>query len=273
MATTSSTTSNPSPTRRGWCSSSSRSNAHGAGSSMHVERIWPNTELRNYHYLVVCEETGEALAVDPWDAEAVLAIARARGWNITQILNTHHHHDHCDGNARVREATGARVLAHAGAASIIGNVDVGLADGDVIRVGRSIELECLDTPGHTMSHVCLFAHADTPALFSGDTLFNAGAGNCHQGGEPLALYQTFANRLSNLPDDTRVYAGHDYLQNNLGFTLSREAGNEAARDLTAKLAGVAPLALPVTTLGEEKTFNTFMRLQNPAIIAGLREHF
>ena len=240
---------------------------------MHVERIWPDTRLRNYHYLVVCEQTGEALAIDPWDAKLVLATAREHGWQITQILNTHHHHDHVDGNAAVVAATGARVLAHAGAASIIGAVDTGLADGDTIRVGKSIELTCLDTPGHTLSHVCLFAHADQPALFCGDTLFNAGAGNCHQGGDPVALYETFATRLARLPDSTQVHAGHDYLLNNLGFTLSREPANATARDLSAVLESRAALDMPVTTLGEEKQINTFFRLQNPDIIAGLREHF
>jgi hydroxyacylglutathione hydrolase len=240
---------------------------------MHIERIWPATELRNYHYLVVCEETGDALAVDPWDAESVLAVARKNGWNITQILNTHHHHDHCDGNPRVREATGARVLAHADAAAIIGDVDVGLVDGDAIRVGRSIELECMDTPGHTMSHVCLFAHADKPALFSGDTLFNAGVGNCHNGGDPVALYETFATRIARLPETTLVYPGHEYLVNNLGFTLSREPGNGVAQEMKNRLANAGPLELPLTSLAEERRFNTFFRLGNPEIIAGLRQQF
>ena len=240
---------------------------------MHVERLWPDTRLRNYHYLVVCQETGDALAVDPWDANLVLATARRHGWTIRQILNTHHHHDHVDGNEAVRAATGARVLAHADAASLIGGVDQGLADGDVIRVGRSVELECLDTPGHTMSHVCLLAHGDRPALFSGDTLFNAGAGNCHNGGDPVALYETFAARLAKLPDHTEVHAGHDYMVNNLGFTLDREPHNLAAKDLRAALANRLAADMPVTTLAEEKRFNAFFRLQNPEIIAGLREKF
>jgi hydroxyacylglutathione hydrolase len=240
---------------------------------MHVERIWPDTKLRNYHYLVVCTETGEALAVDPFDAQLMLDTAHRNRWHITQILNTHHHHDHIAGNGQIRAATGAKVLAHAGAAAQIGDVDVGLADGDVIRVGRGIELECMDTPGHTLSHMCLFAHADAPALFSGDTLFNAGAGNCHQGGDPVALYETFATRLARLPAATRIYPGHDYLVNNLGFTLAREPGNDAARQLKDTLEGSGPLELPLTTLGEEQRFNTFFRLGNAQIIAGLREHF
>ena len=222
---------------------------------------------------MVCEESGEALAIDPWDADLMLRTASAHGWQIRQILNTHHHSDHTAGNEAVRRATGATVLAHAGAAGLIEGVDRGLAQGDVIRVGRTIELECLDTPGHTLSHVCLFSHTDEPALFSGDTLFNAGAGNCHNGGDPALLYQTFAQQLSRLPDTTRVHAGHDYLLNNLGFTLDREPGNEAAAYLQTELVDRVAAEMPVMTLGEEKRFNTFFRLQNPEIIARLRERF
>jgi hydroxyacylglutathione hydrolase len=240
---------------------------------MLVERLWPDNRLRNYHYLVACEATGEALAIDPLDWQLMLDAAKTRGWQITQILNTHHHDDHTAGNEPLRKATGARIFAHAGAASRIGGIDKGLSQGDVIRVGRNVELECLDTPGHTLSHVCLFAHADQPALFSGDTLFNAGAGNCHNGGDPVALYQTFANLLSALPDSTRVYAGHDYLLNNLSFTLDREPSNAVANRLRTTLQNCTALAMPVTTLGEEKLFNTFFRLQNPEIIARLRAVF
>ena len=240
---------------------------------MQVERIWPDNRLRNFHYLVACGETGEALAIDPLDWKLVLDTARAKGWTITQIVSTHEHADHTAGNAALKEATGARVMAHAGAASKIGGIDRGLVKGDVIRVGRSVELECLDTPGHTMSHVCLLAHGDEAALFSGDTLFNAGAGNCHGGGHPDALYDTFATQLSRLPDATRLYAGHDYLVNNLRFTLDREPGNAAAAHLLQDTAARAALDMPVTTLGEEKAFNTFFRLQNPEVIARLRKRF
>ncbi|MFO1454652.1 MAG: hydroxyacylglutathione hydrolase [Steroidobacteraceae bacterium] len=240
---------------------------------MIVERLWPGNAWRNFHYLIACEETGEALAVDPLDWQLCLRTARQRGWTITQILNTHEHQDHTGGNEGLRAATGAKLLAHAGAAGRIGGVDRGLARGDVIRIGRSAELECLDTPGHTMAHVCLFAHAPRPALFCGDTLFNAGAGNCHNGGSPERLYETFVDQLAKLPPDTRIYPGHEYLARNLAFTLDREHGNADAARMAGEIAALDPAAAPVTTLAEEMRINTFFRLGSAAVIAGLREKF
>jgi len=240
---------------------------------MLTERIWTGNALRNFHYLIACAESGEALAVDPLEWQMCLDAARRRGWEITQILNTHEHGDHTGGNAGLKAATGAPVLAHAAAAARIGGVDRGLRKGDVIKVGRTVELECLDTPGHTLSHVCLLAHGDEPALFSGDTLFNAGAGNCYNGGDPERLFETFTTQLSRLPDSTRVYPGHEYLSRNLEFTLDREPNNEDAPRLLAEARHHDPAKATVTTLGEEKRINAFFRLQNPAVIARLREAF
>src|SRR5689334_625459 len=223
---------------------------------MLIERIWAANPLRNFHYLIACAETGEALIVDPLDARQCLAAARTRGFEITQALNTHEHHDHTDGNAGIVAATRAKVLAHAGAARVIGGVDRGLARGDVIKIGRTVELEVLDTPGHTRSHVCVLAHGqangDAPALFCGDTLFNAGAGNCHNGGDPGLLYETFVNQLARLPDATRVYPGHEYMARNLAFTLDREPGNAAAAEALAAAKDQDPAAARVTTRSEER---------------------
>jgi hydroxyacylglutathione hydrolase len=240
---------------------------------MLVERIWTDNAYRNYNYLVACPESGEALAIDPLDHEKCLNAARVRGWQITQVLNTHEHLDHTGGNAAVIAATGAKLIAHHLAGKSIPGVDRGVKAGDIIKVGKTVELECMDTPGHTMCHICLRSHTDQPALFSGDTLFNAGAGNCHNGGNVEEMYTTFADQISRLPDDTRVYAGHDYIENNLRFTLAREPDNAAAKALLPRVERHDAAKAIVTTLADEKHINTFLRLTSPSVIAKLRESF
>ena len=240
---------------------------------MIVEQIWTANAYRNFNYLIACPETGEALAIDPLDHRKCLAAAKDKGWQITQILNTHEHGDHIGGNKPMVAATGAKVLAHKNARDKIPGMDRGLDAGDVIKVGKTVELEALDTPGHTMSHVCLISHTEQPALFCGDTLFNAGAGNCHNGGHPNELYQTFAEQLSQLPDGTLIYPGHDYIANNLRFTLDREPDNQRAPGLLAEIEDQDTDRALVTTLALEKEINTFFRLQSPSVIARLREAF
>jgi len=239
---------------------------------MLVDQIWTANSLRNFNYLIACAETGEALAVDPLDVGKCLAAAGKHGWSIRQIVNTHEHGDHTGGNKALVDATGATVIAHRDAQRIPLK-ERGVGAGDVIRVGKSVELECLDTPGHTMTHICLLSRTDEPALFSGDTLFNAGAGNCHNGGHPEELYETFSRQLARLDDRTRIFPGHDYLVTNLRFTLDREPGNAAALRMLDEYGDQDPGDALVTTLATEREINTFFRLDHPEVIERLREAF
>src|SRR5271169_3580758 len=240
---------------------------------MIVEQIWTANSGRNFNYLIACAETGEALAVDPLDHEKCLAAAKAKGWNITQILNTHEHRDHTGGNEAMVQKTGAAILSHKNARDKIAHMARGLSAGDVIKVGKTVELEALDTPGHTMSHVCLLSHTDQPALFCGDTLFNAGAGNCHNGGHPEELYNSFVSQLAKLPEDTLIYPGHDYIARNLAFTLDREPDNAKAKSILPTMEKQDPGKALVTTLALEREVNTFFRLTSPSVIRRLREAF
>jgi len=241
---------------------------------MLIERIFADNEGRNFNYLVACEETGEAMAIDPLNWQACLRRAQEMRWSIRQIFNTHEHGDHTGGNAPLVRQTGASVLAHADAAARIGGVTHGLNGGEMVQVGRTVKLRCLDTPGHTRAHLCLYAEASgaqAPALFSGDTLFNAGVGNCIHGGDPQLLYESFADCLSRLPPATRVFAGHEYLLRNLAFTLDREPSNQVARELAQRVTGLPAAAMPILSLSEEKQVNAFFRLDSAEIIAGLRQ--
>jgi len=130
---------------------------------MLTERIWSGNSLRNFHYLIACAETGEALAVDPLEWRLCLEAARKRGWEITQILNTHEHVDHTGGNAGLKAATHAPVLAHAAGAARIGGW-IGPRQGDVIKVGRTVELECLDTRDTHWRISAAGAHAGAGAV-------------------------------------------------------------------------------------------------------------
>jgi hydroxyacylglutathione hydrolase len=124
-----------------------------------------------------------------------------------------------------------------------------------------------------MAHICLLSRTHPPALFSGDTLFNAGAGNCHNGGHPRELYRTFVDQLARLPDETLLYPGHDYLVNNLRFTLDREPDNVAAQAMLAKYGDQDPANAHITDLAEERRINTFLRLDSSGVIDGLKVHF
>jgi len=151
---------------------------------MQVIQIPVRNPLRNYMYLLVCENQKVALAIDPLDHALCLQTAEKLNVKIKYVVNTHHHHDHIGGNVEVLSATGATLAAHQDTMDTIPNVELGLNAGDSLQVG-DISFSIMDTPGHTMSHICLFYAGNTneaPALFCGDTLFNAGVGRCDLGG-------------------------------------------------------------------------------------------
>ncbi len=246
---------------------------------MLVEQIAVNNSLRNYMYLVACPETREAAAIDPFDHALLLDRAHRLGWTIRGVINTHEHYDHIGGNESVIAATGAKLFAHHRALDKIPNVDEGLRAGDAVQIGTTVELISLDTPGHTFCHTCLYfmgradmrSQADQPALFSGDTLFNAGVGNCHNGGNPQTMYQTFKEQLFLLPDNTRIFPGHDYIVNNLRFTLDREPNNSAATALLSALEQWSGESHFISNIALEKLVNAFFRLNCQEIIDTLRQ--
>jgi hydroxyacylglutathione hydrolase len=238
---------------------------------MIVKQIYADNRLRNFHYLIGCEKTKEAMIIDPLDVDRCMDMAQKNGFSITTILNTHDHWDHIGGNKEIKEKTGANILSHKGAMKNIPDVDKGLIAGDIITVGENVQFKILDTPGHTDSHICLLSCEPTPSLFCGDTMFNAGVGHCKLGGNPDDLYQTFSSQISTLSGNTLVYPGHDYMVNNLEFTLDREPNNKEAKKYLRKLEGQDPHRAFISTMNNEREINSFLRLNNETVINELRK--
>ena len=233
---------------------------------MIVKQIYTYNNYRNFNYLLACPITREAVAIDPLASDLCLKEAAEDGLKIVAIINTHEHFDHIGGNEAIVRNTGSKIYAHKNAKNSIPNIDYGLNAGDFVKFGKSIEIEILDTPGHTMSHLCLLVRGEHNSLFCGDTLFNAGAGNCHNGGDPISLYETFYNQLIKLEKNTKIYPGHDYLKNNLEFTLSLEPENQKAIELLTKAKSEDFSINYVSSLKNELNINTFFRLKETSII-------
>ncbi len=238
---------------------------------LHIERIAVLNTLRNYNYLIVNTLSREAIALDPTDAPRCKNVAEQNGWTITQIINTHEHLDHICGNDELMQFYACSLSAPASAKDRIAHVGRWLAHDDLIELG-AINIRVLNTPGHTFSHICLLIEGETPILMSGDTLFNAGVGHCHSG-NPEILYQSIRDFIVPLPDNTQIYPGHDYIENNLAFALSREADNAFISELLAEVKQQSPETRSITTLALEKRVNPFLRLNSASIRQKLRENF
>ena len=233
---------------------------------MIIKQIFTFNNYRNFNYLIGCPITREAVAIDPLASDLCLKEAAKEDLNIVALINTHEHMDHIGGNEAIINATNCKLYAHKNAKYTIPNMNFGLEAGQLLKFGKSIEIEILDTPGHTMSHVCLLLRGEQNSLFCGDTLFNAGVGNCHNGGDPVSLYNTFYNQLIRLDKKTKIYPGHDYLKNNLEFTLSLEPENKHALRLLEKSKTTDFSTSYISSLENEYNINTFFRLKENEII-------
>tara|TARA_R110000868_G_scaffold42681_5_gene144045 strand:+ start:3228 stop:4010 length:783 start_codon:yes stop_codon:yes gene_type:complete len=235
-----------------------------------VHQIYAHNSLRNFNYLI--ETADFFVAIDPYDAHQVIEFINKTQKSLRWIINTHEHHDHIRGNSELRTKYEAKVLAHHNAEASIPMLDRGLKAGDQIDLCGVWSLSVLDTPGHTFSHICLLLKEGerVRAAFTGDTLFNAGVGNCHNGGDPKILFQTIRDYFMTLADDVVIYPGHDYLRNNLGFTLDREPGNKTAKDWFERHNKIDQNSeFWLTKMGEEKKINTFLRLDRSEVIKNL----
>ena len=221
----------------------------------------------NFGYLVHDSASGATASIDAPEAGPIIKALEAEGWKLTDILITHHHGDHVGGVAELKERYGCRVIAPHDKSSKIANVDLRVANGDVVKVG-SLLARVLETPGHTLDHIS-YVFDNDKALFAADTLFSIGCGRVFEGTYPM-MWDSLL-KLRALPDDFRLYCGHEYTASNVRFALSIDPDNPALKaraEEVARLRADNKPTIPVL-LGEEKKANVFLRADDLAVSARL----
>jgi len=219
----------------------------------------------NYIFLLHDPVSGETAAVDPAQAEPVIAALRKQGWHLDYIFNTHHHADHVGANLALKAQTGCKIVAAADDRRRIPGIDIAVADGDSLKLGEH-HFKVMAAPGHTLGHI-LYYCPDSLALFCGDTLFSMGCGRLFEGSAEQ-MWQSL-QMLKALPQETRVYCAHEYTEANGRFALSVEADNAQLQQRVRQVAELRRQNLPSipSTIGLELATNPFLRENS----AGIRQ--
>ncbi len=217
----------------------------------------------NFGYLIHDEASGRTATLDAPDGAAIRAALTRRGWALSDIFITHHHRDHTEFIEELKAEFGARVVGPRAEAEKIAGLDELVGDGDRVSLGETV-FEVIETPGHTLGHV-VYHDAAGKHLFSADALFSLGAGRMFEG-TPGPMWAGL-KRLRALPDETLVYCGHEYTENNSKFALSVDPGNVALQARTAEVKALreAGKATIPFVLGEDKLANPFLRADAPEL--------
>lgn len=166
----------------------------------------PVGSFKNFTYLIADRETKQAVMVDPaWEIESLWSRLRNNGFQLRYIVNTHSHMDHIEGNQKLRERSGAKIVMNE---ATLAMADLNVKDGEFLRVGNALTLHFIHTPGHSPESMCI--QVNDFALITGDTLFIGECGRVDlPGGDANALFDSF-EKIRKLDPNLVVYPGHDY---------------------------------------------------------------
>jgi hydroxyacylglutathione hydrolase len=218
----------------------------------------------NFGVLVHDPQTGATAAIDAPETEPILKALASKGWELTDVLITHHHFDHTQGIAGLKSAfPRARVTGPKREAAKITGLDAEVQEGDTVKIG-SFEVMAIEVPGHTSGHIAYWIEAQD-LLFAGDTLFAMGCGRGFE--EPAPILYRSLMKLGALPGETKIYCGHEYTLSNARFALSVDPENDALRDranVIAAMREAGQFTLP-TTMTLELATNPFLRVEEIGI--------
>ncbi len=221
----------------------------------------------NFGVLIHDPESGATASIDAPEEGPILEMLKRKGWVLTHIFITHHHYDHVDGVAALKQAYGAEIIGPAAEAERIAGIERAVSGGDRLSFG-SDTVEVIDTPGHTAGHISYY-FPDSGVAFTADTLFALGCGRLFERGPEVML--SSLKKLAALPPETRIYCGHEYTQANARFAVTVDPDNTALADRAREIDTLRAAGKPTlpTTIGRELETNPFLRWSDPAIRAHL----
>ncbi|XGA78633.1 hydroxyacylglutathione hydrolase [Halomonas sp. CH40] len=216
----------------------------------------------NYIWLLRQDSSPGVCVVDPGEAGPVIDYMERESLTLESILITHHHPDHTGGLEALIKLYSPRVIGPDNP-DIEGITDT-VGEGDEVRImGRLFEV--FATPGHTLDHISFFAPGIPPLLFCGDTLFCAGCGRLFEG-TPEQMHDAL-NRFAQLPEETLVFAGHEYTMANLKFASQADPENPAVAQALSECHKARELERPTlpSTIGRELKINPYLRLESDSV--------
>ena len=223
----------------------------------------------NYSYLIIDKKNNTACVVDPSEADPIIKYIENNNIKLKFILNTHHHYDHVGGNKKLKEKYGASVIGYKEDKERIPEIDILLNDQET-WIYENFEAKVIHVPGHTLGHICFYFYKEQ-SVFTGDTLFSLGCGRIFEG----TYAQMFSSlmKLKELPQNTKIYCGHEYTKQNSRFCIANDEDNKKLKakinDIEKKLK--KGLSTIPSTIQDELDCNIFLRSNNVETFSKLRD--
>ena len=223
----------------------------------------------NYSYLIIDKKNNTACVVDPSEADPIIKYIENNNIKLKFILNTHHHYDHVGGNKKLKEKYGASVIGYKEDKERIPEIDILLNDQET-WIYENFEAKVIHVPGHTLGHICFYFYKEQ-SVFTGDTLFSLGCGRIFEG----TYAQMFSSlmKLKELPQNTKIYCGHEYTKQNSRFCIANDEDNKKLKakinDIEIKLK--KGLSTIPSTIQDELDCNIFLRSNNVETFSKLRD--
>ena len=223
----------------------------------------------NYSYLIIDESNKTASVVDPSEAKPIINFIEKENINLKYILNTHHHYDHIGGNKDLKKKYNSVVIGYKDDANRIPGIDILLKNNQIWKADN-FEAKIMHIPGHTTGHIS-FHFFKEKLIFTGDTLFSLGCGKIFEG-----TYQDMfdsLNQIKKLPQDTKIYCGHEYTLQNSKFCIKHDPENLNLKNKIVEIKKKLENNIPTipSTLKEENECNIFLRAKDVESFSKLRD--